>query len=128
MDIQPGSNVTITVKSPIKAEAAQKTLARIFMKDKAIRDTRLTTPKKVTPTRRAGRIWNLRPQGTCNRPPAVGDSAKVLATVDIIRDIQSVARYVDVKEYPLRWPTTSDTLAVDARPTALLRDGRFAVS
>ncbi len=97
MDIQPGSNVTVTVKSPIKAEAAQKTLARIFMKDEAIRRTRLTTPKKVTPTRRAGRIWNLRPQGTCNRPPAVGDSAKLLATVDVIRDIQSVARYVDVK-------------------------------
>ncbi len=97
MDIQPGSNVTVTVKSTIKAEAARKTLARIFMKDKAIRDTRLTKPKKVTATRRAGRIWNLRPEGTCNRPPVLGDSAKVVATVDVIRDIQSVARYVDVK-------------------------------
>ena len=97
MDIQPGSKVTVTVKSPIKAEAAQKTLARIFMKDKAIRKTRLTDPKEVTPTRRAGRIWNLRPRGSCNRPPAVGDSANFVATVDIIRDIQSVARYVDVK-------------------------------
>jgi hypothetical protein len=97
MDIQPGSNVTVTVKSPVKAEAARKTLGRIFMKDERIRKSRLSVPKEVTPTRRAGRIWDLRPRGSVNRPPAIGDSASLVATVDIIRDIQSVARFVDVK-------------------------------
>ena len=97
MDIQPGSQVKITVKSEIRSAAAGKTLARVFMKDPQIQKVRHTSPKHVTESPRAGRIWRHRPKGTCQEQPAVGDSAQVLATVDVIRDLKSVARYVDIK-------------------------------
>ncbi len=97
MDIQPGTQVKITVKSAILSAAAGKTLGRLFMKDPKIRAVRLTDPKHVTESTRAGRIWRHRPKGTCQDQPAVGDSAQVLATVDVIRDLKSVARYVDIK-------------------------------
>ena len=96
MDIQPGSNVKITVKSTLKTDRAKKTLARVFMKDLEIRKTRNTNPKPVTSTIRAGRFWNHRPSGSVLRAPSVGDSAQVVATVDVIRDLQSVEKYIAV--------------------------------
>lgn len=97
MDIQPGSQVKITVKSTIHSAAAGKTLARLFMKDPQIQKVRLTRPKRVIESPRAGRIWRHRPKGTSQQQPEVGESAQVLATVDVIRDLKSVARYVDIK-------------------------------
>ena len=97
MDIQPGSQVKITVKSAIRSAAAGKTLARLFMKDPQVQQVRLTRPKQVIDTMRAGRTWHHRPKGTSQQLPAVGESAKILATVDVIRDLESVAKYVDIK-------------------------------
>jgi hypothetical protein len=97
MDIQPGSQVTITVTRSINTANAQKTIARVFLQDPAIRKTRRMAPKKVMHTRRAGRIWNHRPRGSDAVVPTTGESATVQATVDVIRDLQSVSRYIDVK-------------------------------
>ena len=87
----------ITLKSAIRSAAAGKTLARLFMKDPQILKARLTRPKRVIDSQRAGRTWHHRPKGTSPQQPAVGESARVLATVDVIRDLKSVARYVDIK-------------------------------
>ncbi len=97
MDIQPGSRVKVTVTATIKTVRAQKTLARLFVKDDAVRKNRFTQPKPVLSSRRAGRFWHHRPQGSSLYPPRLGDSANIIATVDVIRDLQSVATYVDVK-------------------------------
>ncbi len=97
MDIQPGSRVTLTVTSFIRSDSARKTLARLFVKDPEVAKLRRRGPKPVTDTRRAGRIWKNRPSGSIHIAPQVGESAKLLATVDVIRDLQSVSRYVEVK-------------------------------
>lgn len=96
MDIQPGSRVKVMVKSTLKTTRARKTLARLFIKDRAVRKVRRTQPKPVISSRRAGRLWHNRPEGSNLRPPAVGDSANIVATVDVIQDLQSVAKYIDV--------------------------------
>ena len=97
MDIQPGKSVTVTVTRTIISEAAQKTLARIFMKDESIAKSRNTEPKKVRLIPRAGRLWAHRPRGTSNRVPTVGDSATLSPTIDVVRDLESVARYIEIK-------------------------------
>ena len=97
MDINPGSRVTVTVTSTVRTQNARKTLARLFIKDPAIAKIRRRGPKPVRGSRRAGRIWEHRPAGSAQIPPEVGESAKLVATVDVIRDLQSVARYVKVK-------------------------------
>ena len=97
MDIQPGKNVTVTVTRAVTRPAAQKTLARIFLKDDKIFKARNHDPKVVMKSIRAGRIWNHRNRGSVAVCPSKGDSATVQATVDVIRDIHSVASFVDVK-------------------------------
>ncbi len=97
MDIQPGQTVTITVTAKTIRPSAQKTLARLFLKDPAVSSQRLHDPKRVQEKRRGGRFWRHRPPGSAAVPPEHGESAKVTATLDVIRDIQSVERFVDVK-------------------------------
>ncbi len=97
MDIQPGHNVTITVTRDVTRPAAQKTLARIFLKDDKISKSRNHDKKEVMKSTRAGRIWNHRHRGSVAVCPQKGQSATVQATVDVIRDINSVASFVDVK-------------------------------
>ena len=97
MDIQPGARVKVTVKSPIKTTRAGKTLARIFMRDGEVRKKRLVRPKQVIQSTRAGRLWDHRPEGSNQLPPNVGDSANIIATVDVIRDLHSVEPFIEVK-------------------------------
>lgn len=97
MDIQPGARIKVTVKSAVKTSRAGKTLARIFMRDGEVRKKGLVRPKQVIQSTRAGRLWNHRPTGSNQLPPNVGDSASIIATVDIIRDLHSVEPFIDVK-------------------------------
>ena len=97
MDIQPGKQVTVTVTREVTRPAAQKTLARIFLKDFKIFKSRNHEPKVVMKHIRAGRVWSHRNRGSAAVCPKKGESATVQATVDTIRDINSVAAFVDVK-------------------------------
>ena len=94
MDVQPGSTVKITVTSEIKTSRAKKTLARLFLKDPAIAKSRLDSPKPAPWHIRAGRRWYNREVGSDARAPKQGDSATILASVDTIRDLQSVEKYL----------------------------------
>jgi hypothetical protein len=96
MDIAPGTKVTVKVTSTIKNAAAAKTLGRLFLKDPAIAARRRKTPKDVVLHQRGGRMWRQKAKGTVCRPPALGQSATLVATVDVIRDLASVSRFVDV--------------------------------
>lgn len=97
MDIQPGNTVKITVTSDLKTQRAQKTLARVFLKDPKNARIRNTKAKRVTPSARAGRTWTHLDPGAICRAPRVGDSAMVVATVDVLRDLESVSKYVKVQ-------------------------------
>ncbi|MCG3137267.1 MAG: hypothetical protein HJJLKODD_01110 [Phycisphaerae bacterium] len=97
MNILPGKTITITIVKEPRTENAKQTLGRVFLKDPKVRKARNDDPKPVTWSRRAGRYWHEQPSGSVLLYPKKGESAKVRATVDVIRDLGSVERYIEVR-------------------------------
>ena len=99
-DIRPGTVVKIEVTKNPASERAAKTLSRLFLKDaankKADRLRKRTRTQKFTERRRGGRIWVVRPSAPRMMQPEKGASCKVRATIDVLRDLGSVARFVKV--------------------------------
>ena len=98
LDLKPGSSVRVTVSRAITRAAARKTIERLFMRDKAVRgpiDVRSRNFKEL-PKRRGGCIWTKRPNKV---HPTLdkGASANVMVTPQAIRDLNSVAEFVEVK-------------------------------
>lgn len=99
--IPPGSLVQVKViKQPSNA-AATKTLIRVLGKDAQARieDQRLRKIRRkgYRPRRRGGRLYGghlvkLRPIRA-----QIGESGILTATVDVLRDLGSVQRFVEVK-------------------------------
>ena len=99
MEIKPGGNVRITISKTVNRAGAKKTLERLFMRDRNVADpiARRSKNFKELPKRRGGCIWTKRPNKV--HPDLVkGASATVLATPQHIRDLNSVADFVDIKK------------------------------
>lgn len=97
-DLKPNSTVRITINKTISRDAARKTLERLFMKDRAVSDPIATRSAnfKELPKRRGGCIWTKRPNKV--HPDLIkGASATIIATPQAIKDLNSVATFVDVK-------------------------------
>ena len=97
-DLQPNSTVRITINKQVNRDAARKTLERLFMKDKSVADPIATRSKnfKELPKRRGGCIWTKRPNKV--HPDLIkGASATIIATPQAIKDLNSVATFIDVK-------------------------------
>ena len=97
IDIQPGGNVRVTIQKTITRDGARKTLERLFMKDKSVAapiESRAANFKEL-PKRRGGCIWTKRPNKV-HLDLVKGTSATVKATPQHIRDLQSVAEFVEV--------------------------------
>jgi hypothetical protein len=98
IDLKPGQTVRVTISKNITRESARKTLERLFMSDKAVskpieRRSRNFIP---LPKRRGGQIWTKRPNKvhpTLDR----GAAATIKTTPQSIKDLNSVADFVDVK-------------------------------
>jgi hypothetical protein len=98
LDLKPGKTLTVTVNKHITREAARKTLERLFMQDKAVvkpLDARSANFKEL-PKRRGGQIWTKRPNKV-HPTLSQGASATIKATPQTIRDLNSVASFVEVK-------------------------------
>jgi ribosomal protein L23 len=98
LDLKPGKTLTVTVNKHITREAARKTLERLFMQDKAVVkpiDIRSANFKEL-PKRRGGQIWTKRPNKV-HPSLAQGAKATIKATPQTIRDLNSVASFVEVK-------------------------------
>jgi hypothetical protein len=98
LDLKPGKTIRVTVSKNISREAARKTLERLFMQDKSIAkpiDQRSRNFEDL-PKRRGGCIWTKRPNKVhCDLKQ--GASATIRTTPQSIRDLNSVAKFVDVK-------------------------------
>ncbi|HEX8522959.1 MAG TPA: hypothetical protein VF669_11925 [Tepidisphaeraceae bacterium] len=97
LDFKPGSSIRVTIKKSINREGAKKTIERLFMKDKAIRqpiDVRSANFKEQ-PKRRGGQIWTKRPN---KLHPSLerGTAATIMATPQALKDLNSVADFVEV--------------------------------
>ena len=97
LEATPGGKVRVTITKNITREAAFKTLERLFMSDKVAAAPLVARSAnfKAQPKRRGGRIWTKRPNkihlGLEN-----GATATIKATPQHVRDLASVAEFVDV--------------------------------
>ena len=101
-DLTPTSTVTFTVNTLPKAERARKTIQRLMRMQPEIQKGlsmlhRRRAQKDNVPTNRAGRIWVNRAKTTKLTRVAVGETFTLRLTAQMIPDIQSVERYLDVK-------------------------------
>jgi len=97
LELTPGKTVRVTVSKNINRASARKTIERLFMKDKAI-----VLPIKIRsrnfkelPKRRGGQIWTKRPNKVhCSVEK--GAAATIKTTPQAIRDLNSVATFIEV--------------------------------
>jgi len=97
-EIKPGQWVTVKVTSEPRAAARRKTLVRLFEQDPTVRNERkrLARSRQVGSHRRGGRFWADRPAQLKAAPIKPGATYKLFASVAVLRDLQSVARYVEI--------------------------------
>jgi hypothetical protein len=97
-NLKPGQSVRVTISKHINRASAIKTLERLFMKDAVIVapiEARSANFKPI-PKRRGGRIWTKRVNKV--HPNLIkGVQATVKTTPQSIKDLNSVAEFVEVK-------------------------------
>lgn len=99
MDIKPGSTVTVEITRTPTTDAAQKTLQRLCRKDPAqLRRQRHQDRHRPSweSWRRGGRQWHHQMKSRPGVKIAAGARYTLLASVDVLRDIKSVDRFVKV--------------------------------
>src|SRR5688500_1806700 len=98
LDLKPRATVREPLHTPIKRDAARKTLARLVIRDKAVRGPLAARRQrsKELPKRRRGRVWTTR---ATKDPPTLnpGAAANVKITPQAIKDLNSVADFIEVK-------------------------------
>ena len=100
MDVAPGSKVAIEITGRPTSESARKTLTRVCSKDPAILSAK-RRKKTHRPSwqewRRGGKMWHHQMK---SRPAVTlepGHKYTVMASVDVLRDLRSVERFIKVQ-------------------------------
>lgn len=97
--ILPGQWINVKITSLPRAAKNRKTMIRLFEKDEKIRTDRkrLKKSRPVTDHIRGGRPWEGRPRrlDVVNMEP--GSTYKLFASIDVLRDLQSVEKFVAIK-------------------------------
>jgi hypothetical protein len=99
MDIQPGSRIRVEITRSPRAEAARKTLTRLCAKDPDVARSKRARKRKRPSWEewiRGGKYWHHQMQSRTPVSLAPGASYSLLASVDVIRDLESVRRFVRV--------------------------------
>ena len=101
MDIQPGSTIKLELTRRPTREAAEKTLTRLFMKDagrKKAKEMRQRHRPSWQEWRRGGMTWHhqMKSQSPVDLSP--GATYTIRGSVDVIRDLGSVAEFVKVSQ------------------------------
>ena len=97
IEATPGGSVRVTVNKTVNRHTARMTLERLFMMDKTV-SKRLSIRSrnfKELPKRRGGQIWTKRPN-KLHPELSKGATATIKATPQHIRDLASVADFVEV--------------------------------
>ena len=102
-DIAPGTRVTVkVVKQPTNAAAA-KTLVRLLSKDAVVNSHNVRhrgiRKRAQTMSPRGGRwrVWESRLAKQHPVKGTIGEQGTFVASVDVLRDLKSVERFVDVQ-------------------------------
>ncbi|MEQ9459543.1 MAG: hypothetical protein RIG82_01145 [Phycisphaeraceae bacterium] len=98
--IAPGTQVLVKITKQPTNDAARKTLIRVLSKDPEIAEhtkrQRRARDRHNQPHARGGRTWIIRIPKKQQVRALPGEHGKVLATVDVLRDLASVERFVEV--------------------------------
>lgn len=97
-EIKPGDWVNVTVKKQPRSHGGRKTLLRMLAKDPTVRKDR-ERMKKSRPRdehQRGGRLWQDYPPHLRPKTIEAGTTFRVKATLDVLKEMQSVAEYVDM--------------------------------
>ena len=97
-DLKPGQTVRVRISKAIKREGARKTLERLFLQDDAVRAPIAAREANFAdkPKRRGGTIWTKRPNKV-HPELKIGTEATIKTTPQSIRDLNSVADFVEIK-------------------------------
>ena len=100
MNIKPGSNIKVEIKSLPKAAAGVKTLMRLCSRDLEIqrinRKRKASRPSHESWTR-GGAVWNHRMRSESAAVIAPGEKFNLRATLDVLRDLKSVESHVAIQ-------------------------------
>jgi hypothetical protein len=99
MDITPGTTVSVEITAPPTRAAAIKTLNRVCRKDHKVAEYhRIMKDNRPSwqLSRRGGRWWHHQMRTRPNVQLVPGAKYTVRATVDVLRDLASVERWVKV--------------------------------
>jgi hypothetical protein len=99
--IKPGSTVTVKIVKNPTNEAATKTLQRLLGKDpqqkKDATRLRRIRQQETQVHQRGGRQWRVNMPKPKRLEGRAGESGTIKATTDVLRDLRSVERFVDVQ-------------------------------
>jgi hypothetical protein len=100
IEAAPGTKVNVKIKKTPTNQAAAKTLSRLFAKGPGASRARRFRKKLLAGSmdvrRRGGRPWEVRQRAPALFKPAPGDACTILATCDVLKDLRSVAAFVEV--------------------------------
>jgi hypothetical protein len=98
LDLKTNATVKVTINKHVSRASARKTLERLFLADKSVcapLDARSANFIPL-PKRRGGCIWTKRVNKI--HPELVqGATATITATPQVIKDLNSVATFIEVK-------------------------------
>lgn len=97
IEAKPGQSLRVTITKAITRDSARKTLERLFMKDMSIAGPLedRTANFIPLPKRRGGCIWTKRVNKVHPKLDR-GVAATIKATPQVMRDLGSVASFVEV--------------------------------
>lgn len=99
MNVTPGGNVVVELKTMPTNAAACKTLVRLCSKDRDVHKLhRAQTNKRPSwqLKRRGGRMWHHQMESRPSFELKPGVRYTICATVDVVRDLTSVERFISV--------------------------------
>jgi len=98
--VKPGSRINVKVVKQPTSVAAAKTIARVLCKDEEVaaenRRQRKVRDRNYNPKMRGGRLYGGRVVKQHAAKGEIGETGVITATVDVIRDLQSVSRFIEV--------------------------------
>ena len=98
--ITPGSQIQVKVVKHPTSAAAAKTLVRVLSKDESIKAEnkrlRKSRDRHFRAKRRGGRDYNLYVVKQRPVEGAVGETGTVIASSDVLTDLRSVSRFIEV--------------------------------
>jgi len=99
-DIQTGSRINLKVVKQPTSTSASKTIVRLLSKDLSVvaenKRLRKVRDKNIEWRPRGGRLWGVRLKKQFPVKGNIGDSGTIVATYDVIKDLQSVSRFLEV--------------------------------